>query len=102
MDLARWMRTESPSDALFLMPPQPGYTSAISHRSTVMDSKSLSLPFYMRTMTAPTLDALDAIYGIDLRGMSAAELDAFYNTPYTLAMDRRYEQLDISRLGSIM
>ena len=102
MDLARWMRTETPTDALFLMPPQPGYTSTISHRSTVIDSKSLSFPFYMPSTTARTLGLFEAIYGIDLRDMSLAELDAFYNTPYTLAMERRYERLDSSGLRSIM
>jgi len=100
-DLARWMRTKTPPESLFLMPPQPGYTSSITHRSTVIDSKSLSLPFYMQGMTAPVLDLLREIYGFDLRSMSEEELNAFYNAPYTLAMEQRYERLDVGRIRAI-
>ena len=97
-DLTKWIRTSTGQDALLLTPPNPGYISVHARRSSIIDSGSLGYSIYLNSMVGFELDTLYTVYGVDLRHMSEEEVDAFYRTPYTLAMERRYDELDEARI----
>ena len=90
-DLTDWMRTETSRESLFLMPPYPVYSTAISHRSSIIDAGSLGNSVYVSTLTEFEIKALRVIYDIDLSSKSQSEIINI-GSDYHNVMERAYDK----------
>lgn len=97
--LAEWMHADSPADALFLLPPYPGFNAGFTHRSSIIDAHEFGNSVYVQQLIDFELEALRVIYGADLMSMSAEERDVFASN-YHCEMEQRYDALltDIERI----
>jgi hypothetical protein len=74
--MTSWIRENTPRDALFLMPPYP-YATASTQRSSIIDYAYSGFSVYLTSLVPFELNALESVYGVDLRRLTRGEIPAY-------------------------
>jgi len=88
------VRERTPPAALLVTPPYP-YSIASARRSFILDYSLLGASIYNPAMTSFELEALRAVYGVDLRGKSRDDVREFLarNEGILCLLERAYRDL---------